>query len=241
MDLAGKTILIVGGSSGIGLSTAQRAPAAGAKLVIAGRSRQRLDAALARLPRGTQAEELDFADASSVAALAGRIGGIDHLVLSASSAVAWGSFANLEEEAVRAAFENKFWGYWRVTRALAPSLPSDGSIVMVTGAAGRAALPGTSGLAAVNAAVAATAQVLAVELAPRRVNVISPGMTQTDAYAWMEPKQREAMFMSAASRLPTGRVGQPDDLADAILFALSNRFLTGAVIDVDGGVHLARA
>ena len=174
-------------------------------------------------------------------ALAGRIGGIDHLVLSASSAVAWGSFANLEEEAVRAAFENKFWGYWRVTRALAPSLPSDGSIVMVTGAAGRAALPGTSGLAAVNAAVAATAQVLAVELAPRRVNVISPGMTQTDAYAWMEPKQREAMFMSAASRLPTGRVGQPDDLADAILFALSNRFLTGAVIDVDGGVHLARA
>ena len=240
MDLAGKTILIVGGSSGIGLSTAQRAAAVGAKLLIAGRSRQRLDAALARLPQGTQAEELDFANASSVSALAGRMGSIDHLVLSASSAVAWGSFADLKEEAVRAAFENKFWGYWRVTQALVPRLPSDGAIAMVTGAAGRAALPGTSGLAAVNAAIAALAQVLAVELAPRRINVISPGMTETDAYAWMEPKQREAMFAGAASRLPAGRVGQPDDLADAILFALSNRFLTGAIIDVDGGAHLAR-
>ena len=89
MDLAGKTILIVGGSSGIGLSTAQRAAAVGAKLLIAARSRQRLDAALARLPQGTQAEELDFANASSVSALAGRMGSIDHPVLSASSAVAW--------------------------------------------------------------------------------------------------------------------------------------------------------
>jgi NAD(P)-dependent dehydrogenase (short-subunit alcohol dehydrogenase family) len=241
MNLAGKNILIVGGSSGIGLSTAQRAATIGAKVLIAGRSRQRLDAALARLPERTQAEELDFANASSVSALAERIGSIDHLVLSASSAVAWGSFADLKEEAVRAAFENKFWGYWRVTQALAPKLPSDGAIVMVTGAAGRAALPGTSGLAAVNAAIAAAAQVLAVELAPRRVNVISPGMTETEAYAWMEPGQREAMFAGAAGRLPAGRVGQPDDLADAILFALSNRFLTGAIIDVDGGAHLARS
>ena len=151
-----------------------------------------------------------------------------------------GSFADLKEEAVCAAFENKFWGYWRVTQALVPRLPSDGAIAMVTVAAGRAALPGTSGLAAVNAAIAALAQVLAVELAPRRINVISPGMTETDAYAWMEPKQREAMFAGAASRLPAGRVGEPDDLADAILFALSNRFLTGAIIDVDGGAHLAR-
>jgi len=118
---------------------------------------------------------LDFADSASAASLAGRIGAIDHLVLSASSSVAWGAFSELREEAVRVAFENKFWGYWRVTQAIASKLPADGSIVMVTGAAGRAALPGTSALAAVNAAIAAAAQVLAVELAPRRVNVISPG------------------------------------------------------------------
>jgi NAD(P)-dependent dehydrogenase (short-subunit alcohol dehydrogenase family) len=238
--LTNKSILIVGGGSGIGLATALRAAASGATPIIAGRSREKLDAALAKLPNCARAEVLDFADAASVTSLAERIGPIDHLVLSASSAVAWGEFADLKEEAVRAAFENKFWGYWRVTKALAPKLPDDGAIVMITGAAGRAALPGTSALAAVNAAIAAAAQVLAVELAPRRVNVVSPGMTETEAYGWMESQQRQAMFAGAAAKLPLGRIGQPEDLADAILFALQNRFLTGAIIDVDGGVHLAR-
>jgi NAD(P)-dependent dehydrogenase (short-subunit alcohol dehydrogenase family) len=146
----------------------------------------------------------------------------------------------LKEEALRAAFDNKFWGYWRATQALAPKLPAGGAIVMVTGAAGRAAMPGTSGLAAVNAAIAGMAQVLAVELAPRRVNIVSPGLTETEAYAGMPPRQREAMFAGAAAKLPVGRTGQPGDLADAILFALSNLFLTGAIIDVDGGAHLPR-
>lgn len=240
MTLANKVILIVGGTSGIGLATALRAAEAGATPIIAGRSRERLAAALAKLPQGAQAEELDFADAASVASLAGRIGSIDHLVLSASSAVAWGAFAELKEEALRAAFDNKFWGYWRMTQALAPKLPAGGAIVMVTGAAGRAAMPGTSGLAAVNAAIAGMAQVLAVELAPRRVNIVSPGLTETEAYAGMAPQQRDAMFTGAAAKLPVGRTGQPGDLADAILFALSNRFLTGAIIDVDGGAHLPR-
>ncbi len=239
-SLTDKTVLIVGGSAGVGFATARRVAAAGAKPIIAGRSRERLDAALAKLPQGARAETLDFADAASVAALAERIGALDHLVLSASSAVAWGAFAELREEAVRAAFENKFWGYWRVAQALAPKLGADGAIVMVTGAAGRAALPGTSALAAINAAIAAAAQVLAVELAPRRVNVVSPGMTDTEAYGWMEAGQRQAMFADAAAKLPVGRIGQPDDLAEGIVFALANRFLTGAVLDIDGGVHLAR-
>ena len=204
MSLAGKSILIVGGGSGIGFATAQRAAAAGARLVIAGRSRERLDSALAKLPKETRVEELDFANSASVAYLAERIGSIDHSVLSASSAVAWGAFTELKEDAVRAAFENKFWGYWRVMEVLAPKLAADGAIVMVTGAAGRAALPGTSALAAVNAAIAAAAQALAVELAPRRINVISPGITDTEAYGWMEAQQHQAMLAGAAAKLPAG-------------------------------------
>jgi NAD(P)-dependent dehydrogenase (short-subunit alcohol dehydrogenase family) len=239
-SLANKSILVVGGGSGIGLATARRVAAAGAKPIIAGRSRERLDAALTALPKGARAEVLDFTDAASVASLAERIGSVDHLVLSASSAVAWGAFAELKEDAVRAGFENKFWGYWRVTKALAPKLSSNGALVLVTGAAGRAAIPGTSALAAVNAALAAAAQVLAVELAPRRVNVVSPGMTETEAYGWMNAPQRQAMFEGTAAKLPARRIGQPEDLADAIVFALSNPFLTGAVLDVDGGVHLPR-
>jgi len=153
MTMASKTVVIVGGTSGIGLAAALRAAEVGATPIITGRSRERLDAAVARLPKGAGAEMLDFADAQSVASLASRLGPIDHLVLSASSAVAWGAFAALKEDAVRAAFENKFWGYWRVTQALAPKLPADGAIVMVAGAAGRAAMVGTAGLAAVNAAI----------------------------------------------------------------------------------------
>jgi NAD(P)-dependent dehydrogenase (short-subunit alcohol dehydrogenase family) len=239
-SLSNATILIVGGTSGIGFATARRAAATGAKPIITARSRERVEVALAKLPDGARAEVLDFTDPTSVASLAERTGAVDHLVLSASSAVAWGPFDKLSEEAVRAGFENKFWGYWRVTRALAPRLSSNGSIVMVGGAAGRAALPGTSALAAVNAAIAAAAQVLAVELAPRRVNVVSPGTTDTEAYNRMNPEDRRAMLANAAARLPVGRVGQPDDLAEAILFALRNPFLTGAVLDVDGGVHLPR-
>ena len=96
--LTNKSILIVGGGSGIGLATALRAAASGATPIIAGRSREKLDAALAKLPNSARAEVLDFADAASVTSLVERIGPIDHLVLSASSAVAWGGFADLKEE-----------------------------------------------------------------------------------------------------------------------------------------------
>src|SRR3954447_13584509 len=236
----GKTILIVGGSSGIGFATARRAAELGATPIIAGRSRARLDSALARLPSGALAEQVDFSDAANVNSLAERLGAIDHLVLSASSGVAWGSFATLTEAAVRAAFENKFWGYWRVAQALGTKLPNDGALVFVSGAAGRAAIPGTSGLAAVNGAIIAAAKVLAVELAPRRVNVVSPGMTETEAHAGMDLNARQGMYAAAAAKLPAGRIGKPENLAEAVLFALSNPFMTGAVIDIDGGVHLPR-
>ena len=183
---------------------------------------------------------LDFTDAASVAALADNVTALDHLVLTASSAVAWGGFPEVGEEALRAAFEAKFWGYWRVIRALAPKLAATGSITLVTGAAARAALPGTSGLAAVNGALEATAKVLAAELAPRRVNTVSPGMTATEAYAGMPEEVRAGMFAGTAAKLPAGRIGAPEDIAQVILMAAANPFVTGATFDVDGGAHLAR-
>jgi NAD(P)-dependent dehydrogenase (short-subunit alcohol dehydrogenase family) len=162
------------------------------------------------------------------------------MVLSASDAVAWGGFAEVGEDALRAAFEAKFWGYWRVIRALAPKLSAHGSITLVTGAAARAALPGTSGLAAVNGALEAMARVLAVELAPRRVNTVSPGTTATEAYAGLPDEARKEMFAATAAKLPVGRIGAPEDIAQAILLAAANPFVTGATLDVDGGAHLAR-
>jgi NAD(P)-dependent dehydrogenase (short-subunit alcohol dehydrogenase family) len=127
-----------------------------------------------------------------------------------------------------------------VIRALAPKLSAHGSITLVTGAAARAALPGTSGLAAVNGALEAMARVLAVELAPRRVNTVSPGMTATEAYAGLPDEARKGMFAATAAKLPVGRIGAPEDIAQAILLAAANPFVTGATLDVDGGAHLAR-
>src|SRR4051794_23296202 len=91
-----------------------------------------------------------------------------------------------------------------------------------------------------NGAIIAAAKVLAVELAPRRVNVVSPGMTETEAHAGMDLNARQGMYAAAAAKLPAGRIGKPENLSEAVLFALSNPFMTGAVIDIDGGVHLPR-
>ncbi|MFN3993103.1 MAG: SDR family oxidoreductase [Tabrizicola flagellatus] len=236
MTLTNTHILIIGGTKGIGRATATAALAAGARITVTGRSAASLDAR----PEGAAGVVLDFTEPASVAALAHGIGAVDHLVLSASDAVAWGPFAEVSEDALRAAFDAKFWGYWRVIRALAPHLAATGSVTLVTGAAARAALPGTSGLAAVNGALEAMARVLAVELAPRRVNTVSPGMTATEAYAGLPEAARDGMFAATAARLPAGRIGAPEDIAQAILLAAANPFLTGATLDVDGGAHLAR-
>lgn len=236
MTLAGRHIVIVGGTKGIGRATAAAALAQGAQVTATGRTAE----SLAALPEGVSGALLDFTDPGSVAVFASRVPALDHLVLSASDAAAWGAFGDLAEGVLRTAFEAKFWGSWRVITALAPKLSATGSITLVTGAAARAALPGTSGLAAVNGALEAMARVLAAELAPRRVNTVSPGMTATEAYAGMPETARAGMFAATAAKLPAGRIGAPEDIAQAILLAAANPFLTGATLDVDGGAHLAR-
>lgn len=236
MPLTGKHILIVGGTKGIGRATAEAALAAGARVTVTGRSAQ----SLRGLPQGIDGAVMDYTDAGSVTGLAEAVAALDHLVLSASRDLAWGPFAEVGEEALRRGFEGKFWGYWRVIRALAPHITAGGSVTLVTGAAARAAVPGTSGLAAVNGAIEAMSKVLAVELAPLRINSISPGMTATEAYAGMPAPAREGMFQATAAKLPAGRIGQPSDIAEAVLLAATNSFLTGATIDIDGGLHLPR-
>lgn len=236
MSLIGNHILIVGGTKGIGRATAAAALAMGAHVTATGRTVE----SLAAMPEGVKGLLLDFTDPDSVADFAAHVPALDHLVLSASNAAAWGPFNTLTEDALRAAFEAKFWGSWRVIRALAPKLGAKGSITLVTGAAARAALSGTSGLAAVNGAIEAMARVLAAELAPRRVNTVSPGTTATEAYAGIPEAARDGMFAATAARLPTGRIGAPEDIAQAILLAAANPFITGATLDVDGGAHLAR-
>ena len=181
-----------------------------------------------------RAEVADAADRASLDALFGRIGAIDHLVVSVSGGRGAGPFETLSAEALRAGFDAKFWANWNAAQAALPALRQDGSMVLVTAASSRLANPGTSGLAAINGALERMVRTLARELAPRRVNAVSPGVIDTP---WWADKPK-TVFDEASRAAPLGRAGQPDEVAEAILFLLSNQFTTGVILDVDGGLHL---
>lgn len=237
---AQQRILIIGGSNGMGLAAARSLARLGAEVLIAGRSQARLDAALATIEGRASGYVADFTDSSSLAALFERSGRIDHLVLAASSNAAWGPFASISAAALRTALDGKLLGYWQSLQAALPHLRPDGSVVMLSGAASRTAMPGTAGLSAVNGAITQWAQALAKELAPLRVNVVSPGLVDTPAYDALAAEAKAGMFAAAAGSLPVGRTGTPDDIAEAIVYLLGNGFTTGALLDVDGGARMAR-
>jgi len=237
--LAQQRILIVGGSNGMGLAAAQRLARAGAEVLIVGRSRAKLDAALGQFGGRAAGYVADFTNAASLSALFAQVGRIDHLVLVASSNAAWGPFAKTSAEALRSALESKLIGYWQTLQAALPYLRPNGSVVMLSGAASRTVMPGTAGLAAVNGGITQMAQTLAKELAPLRVNVVSPGLVDTPAYDHMPAEAKAAMFCGAAKSLPVGRTGTSEDIAQAIEFLILNGFATGVLLDVDGGARSA--
>jgi NAD(P)-dependent dehydrogenase (short-subunit alcohol dehydrogenase family) len=239
MSFAQQRILIIGGSNGMGLAAARSLGRLGAEVLVVGRSQARLDAALATIEGRAAGYVADFTDPASLAALFERIGRIDHLVLAASANAAWGPFASLSADALRGALEGKLIGYWQSLQASLPHLRRDGSVVMLSGAASRTAMPGTAGLAAVNGGITQMAQTLARELAPLRVNVVSPGLVDTPAYDGLPAEAKAGMFAGAAKALPVGRTGTPEDIAEAIVYLLGNGFTTGAILDVDGGARMS--
>ncbi len=242
-DLDGKSALIVGGGSGIGRATAALMRDRGAAVWIAGRSEEKLAAALGSFGAGPAASSvvMDITQPESVAhALRGfQNASLDALVITASSAV-HGPFGELAIEDARAMFDSKFWGPYRVARAGLDKLRDGGSITLFSGVLSRRPGLNCSALGAVNAAVEGLARGLALELGPRlRVNCIAPGMVRTEAYAKLPDDRREAMYRSTGESLPIGRVGRPEEIAEATVFAAFNTYLTGQVLDIDGG-HMIR-
>ncbi|MBM0207370.1 SDR family oxidoreductase [Micromonospora sp. STR1s_5] len=224
----------MGGSSGIGLATARLAHARGAQPVLVGRSATKLATAAEAIGPEATSAVADATDRTALDSLFRELGRVDHLVLAASGGRGAGVFADLNADGLRAGFEAKFWAHWNGAQAALPVLAPEGSITLITAASSRLANPGTSGLAAINGALERMVPTLARELAPRRVNAVSPGVIDTE---WWADKPR-SMFESASKRAPLGRSGRADEVADAVMFLIGNAFVTGVVLDVDGGLHL---
>lgn len=243
MSLAGRQLVIIGGSSGIGFATARLALERGARVHIASSSPSRVAAACARLPGPVGSGTVDVRSEASLAGFFATLPEIDHLLVCAHAGATAASIrplADLDLAAVLAGFDVKVMGALRSIRAALPRLAARASIALVSGAASRRVLPGHSALATFNAAIEAMTRQLAFELAPRRVVAICPGLTRTEAYDGLPTAAREAMFARAAG-LPVGRVGEAADIAEAILMALDNGYLTGTTLDVDGGGNLLGA
>lgn len=234
-----KTIVIVGGASGIGRATAEMAAAGGAKVVLSSRNATKLREAANAMGDTVSYIPLDMTDEASVAAWKDQLPEIDYLVISASSAT-HGPFASAEIAPLRAMFDAKFFGPYLTARDALPKLKPGGAIMLFSGVLSRRPGANCAGLGAVNGAVEALTRALALELGPDiRVNCMSPGMVRSDAYAGMPDDTREAMYRDTGASLPAGRVGETHEIALATLSTLANGYLTGQVIDVDGG-HMIR-
>ena len=241
--IKGCCALIVGGSSGIGYATAKAMVNEGAHVWIAGRTQSKLDKSLEKLGAGDRAQAfaMDMTDDASVRSglVHFEAASLDALVITASSA-AHGPFESLSIAEAQAMFDSKLWGPYRVARASLSKLADGGSITFFSGVLSRRPGVNCSGLGAVNAAVEGLTRGLALELGPRlRVNCISPGMVRSEAYSGMPDEKREAMYRDTGTSLPIGRVGEVDEIAEAVLLAATNAYLTGQILDVDGG-HMIR-
>lgn len=235
MNLEGKKVVVIGGSSGIGLGIAQASAVAGANVVIASRSVGKLKAASKIIDGRVQSFSVDLANEEAVSSMMAKIGALDHLIVSGGRSTS-GPFLELASETAREDFEINFWGKYNAARYGAPNIQKGGTITFISGALGRK----PSGNAVVTAAsVSATdslARALAVALAPIRVNSIAPGFIDTPNFMpdATEPERKKAID-SFTSYWPADGVGQPEDIAQVALMLMTNPFMTGATIYVDGG------
>lgn len=230
--------VVAGGSSGIGLATASQLLTLGFKVTITGRSEQRLNAAREQLRGDLSAIAMDAADPERVREVFRDIGTFDHLVLALGSGKGVGPFTSVSLADVRLGFEEKVFPHFACAQAATSFLRKDGSITFVAAVSAHAAMPGTAGIGAANAAVAALVPILAAELRPLRVNGVSPGVIDTPWWDFLSEDQKVSVFADYASKTPVGRVGRPEDVAQAIAFLVRDGFMSGHTIICDGGLRL---
>lgn len=231
MGVAGKKALVFGGTSGIGLAAAKQLASLGATVIAVSRNP---DKAGDDLPNGMSLKSCDVRDRDALEKLFEECAPFEILVSAATGGErSFGPFLEMDMDGYQASFD-KLWGYANVVRFGAHHMSEDGTIVLVSGAPARKAKPGQVSLSSVGAAVEAMVRSVAPEIAPRRLNVVSPGSIDTPMVS-LQGEERAALYEKATARNLIPRAGTADEVAQAILFMIQNDFVTGTTIDVDGG------
>jgi NAD(P)-dependent dehydrogenase (short-subunit alcohol dehydrogenase family) len=240
IPLNGSTVVILGGTSGVGLATAQLAAAGGARVVVASSRQVSVDKALTSLPDTATGRTVDLTDENAVHGLFGDLGSIDHLVYTAGEPLALMPLAELDLDRARAFFQLRYFGALCAVHAAAPHLNEGGSITLTTGTAADRPGPGWAVASSITGAVESLTRALAVELAPRiRVNAVSPGVLRSPMWDNLPDADREGLYADNARAVPLGRVGEVEDAARAYIYCITQPFATGTVMTVDGGAVLA--
>lgn len=235
-SLTQKRVLVVGGSSGIGLAVAQLAHAAGAAVTIASRSPDKLGKAAASVNSPMAAAVLGTGDATGIETFFESHEAWDHIVVSAAQTPS-GPVRKLSLDDAKNAMESKFWGAYRIAKAA--RIAERGTLTFISGFLSERPSASSVLQGAINAALESLARGLALELSPIRVNAVSPGLIDTPLWAKMDEASRNAMFERVAGSLPAKTVGQPSDIANAVLFLMTTPFATGSTVRVDGGGVIA--
>ena len=235
MSLEGKLVLILGGTSGMGLETALAARRAGAEVAIVGRDPDKAEAARRTIGEGTVCGVLDARDTDALAAFAESLDSIDHVVSFTGNQPA-APVGEADHDMFASAFDARVWAARNACAIAAPRMPTDGSFVFCSGLSALRPRAGRSAGAVATAALESFCRAMAIELAPLRVNALCPGAFGTDVLR--RALGTEAAVERLAASIPLGRIGEPAEIAHAVMFLLTNTYTTGTTLRVDGGFAL---
>jgi len=233
--MTGKRVIVLGGTSGIGWEVAKQAATQGAAVTIASSNAERVRKAVAELGDPAQGQPLDVSNERAIEEFFAKAGAFDHLAFTAGDSLQLNLLATADLQKARGAFELRYWGALAAVKYGSPHIRPGGSIVLTTGIAALRPQKGWAFGASVCGAMEALTRALAVELAPIRVNAVSPGFVRTNLWQNIPEADREAMYRDTAAKLPVGRIGEAEDIAQAYLFLMQQGYATGQIVVVDGG------
>jgi NAD(P)-dependent dehydrogenase (short-subunit alcohol dehydrogenase family) len=239
MDLLDQRIVVLGGTSGIGLAVAKASVAARAAVVVGSSSEARVNSAVSALGERATGEVIDLSDEAAILAFFEQIGPFDHLIYTAGESLKLlGLDADIAE--MRRFFELRYWSALTAVKAARSAIREGGSIVLTSGTAGARPLgAGWAAASSICGAMEGLTRALAIELKPLRVNCVAPGVVKTPLWSGMSDKDRDAFYTAEAQRLPVGHAGEVEEIALSYLYLMGQTYVTGQVLHVDGGGVLA--